>query len=227
MNFWYNFDNESHVNISNDYKLIFRELKRMLLFLNGWIGRFYSFFLQNAIGYEQDYINFLINERYNIIIKKLSKLQSNRIYFHINPLEGKESCNRKIKNFLSCMERELYLILKNVVHTMHTDNNEFDNPLKFIGYPIWHVFIRSISLLDEIDPDLWLYLDRSLYLAYEIQAKLIPDPLKKNNLGFTDVNYGWLNEIRYYCSNLQFKEIDLLFYENFRLYIYRFTLKMT
>ena len=83
-----------------------------------------------------------------------------------------------------------------------------------------------MEMLDEIDPDLWLYLDRSLYLAYEVQAKLIPNPFKKNNPGFTDANYEWLHEIGYYCSNLQFKEIDLLFYENFRPYIDRFTLKM-
>lgn len=37
---------------------------------------------------------------------------------------------------------------------MHTDNNEFNNPLKVIEYLIWHVFIQSILLLDEIDPDL-------------------------------------------------------------------------
>lgn len=157
----------------------------------------------------------------------MSKLQSNKIYIHINPLDGKESCNRKLRIFFELYgEGTLFDSRKNVVHTMSTDNNEFDNPLKFIGYPIWHVFIRSISLLDEIDPDLWLYLDRSLYLAYEVQAKLIPNPFKKNNPGFTDANYEWLNEIRYYCSNLQFKEIDLLFYENFRPYIDRFTLKM-
>jgi hypothetical protein len=44
MIFWYDLDNESHVNISNDNKLIYRELERMSLFLNGCIGRFYSFF---------------------------------------------------------------------------------------------------------------------------------------------------------------------------------------
>jgi hypothetical protein len=35
---------------------------------------------------------------------------------------------------------------------MHTDNNEFDNPLKFIKYLIWHVFIQSILSLDELIP---------------------------------------------------------------------------
>ncbi|MGE0243972.1 MAG: hypothetical protein AB7F53_09145, partial [Nitrososphaeraceae archaeon] len=81
MNFWYDLDNESHVNISNDNKLIYRELERMPLFLNGWIGRFYSFFLQNAIGYEQDYINFLINERYDITIKNCRNCKVTRYIF--------------------------------------------------------------------------------------------------------------------------------------------------
>jgi hypothetical protein len=49
MNFWYNLDNKSQVNISNGYKLIFRELEKMPLFLDGWIRRFYRFFLQNAM----------------------------------------------------------------------------------------------------------------------------------------------------------------------------------
>lgn len=97
--------------------------------------------------------------------------------------------------------------------------------MKFTGYPIWHVFIRAFSLLDTINPYLWLDLDRSLYLAYEIQARLTPHPFKDNNPGFTVANYEWLDEIRYYSSNLQFKEIDLLFYENFRPYIDRFTFK--
>ena len=37
---------------------------------------------------------------------------------------------------------------------MHTDNNVFNYPLIVIEYLIWHVFIQSILLLDEIDPDL-------------------------------------------------------------------------
>lgn len=68
INFWYNLDNESQVNISNGYKLILENWKECHYFwMDGWIRIFYRFFLQNAIGYEQDYINFLINERYNII----------------------------------------------------------------------------------------------------------------------------------------------------------------
>src|SRR5512145_2939630 len=83
MNFWYEFDNESHTNISTGYKLIYREIGRLPLFLNGWIGNFYTFFLQNVIEYEQNYVNFLIDEQYDKTIKKMSKLQSNKIYLHI------------------------------------------------------------------------------------------------------------------------------------------------
>jgi hypothetical protein len=39
LNFWYEFDNESHTNISTDYKLVYKGIRRMPLFLNlnGWI----------------------------------------------------------------------------------------------------------------------------------------------------------------------------------------------
>lgn len=226
MNFWYEFDNESHTNISTDYKLIYREIGRLPLFLNGWIGKFYTFFLQNVIEYEQDYVNFLIDEQYDTTIKKMSKLQSNRIHLHINLLEGEEKFIKKLRIFFELFgEGTLFDSRRNAVHTMHNSTNEFENPLKFTGYPIWHVFIRAFSLLDTINPYLWLDLDKSLYLAYEIQARLTPHPFKDNNPGFNDANYEWLDEIRYYCSNLQFKEIDLLFYENFRPYIDRFTFK--
>ena len=226
LNFWYEFDNESHSNISTDYKLIYKEIGRMPLFLNGWIGKFYTFFLKNVIEYEQDYINFLIDEQYDSTIRKMSELQSNKIHLHIKPFEGEEKFIKKLRIFFELFgEGTLFDPRGNVVHTMHTRNNEFDNPLKFTGYPIWHIFIRAFSLLDMINPYLWLDLDRSLYLAYEIQAKLIPHPFKDNNPGVTDANHEWLDEIRYYCSNLQFKEIDLLFYENFRPYINKFTFK--
>lgn len=226
LNFWYEFDNESHTNISPDYKLIYKEIRRMPLFLNGWIGKFYTFFLQNVIEYEQDYVNFLIDEQYDTTIKKMSKLQSNKIYLHIKPLEREEKFIKKLRIFFELFgEGTLFDPRVNVVHTMHTSTNEFDNPLKFTGYLIWHIFIRAFSLLDTINPFLWLDLDRSLYLSYEIQAKLTPHPFKDNNPGVTDANYEWLEEIRYYCSSLQFKEIDLLFYENFRPYINRFTFK--
>jgi len=69
-NFWYEFDNESHINISTDYKRIYKEIEKMPLFLNEWIGKFYTFFLQNVIEYEQDYVNFLINKQYDTTIKK-------------------------------------------------------------------------------------------------------------------------------------------------------------
>lgn len=224
INFWSEFDNESHLNISPNYKFIYKEIERMPLFLNGWIGKFYTFFLQNVIEYERDYINFLIRDKYDALIKKMSEIQSNRIILHINPSLGEENFVKKLRIFFELFgEGTLFDSNSKVVHTMHNSNNEFENPLKFTGYPIWHVFIRGFSLLDQINPHLWLELDRSLYLAYEIQAKLMPDPLKPNNPGFTNTNYEWLNEIRYYCSNLQFKEIDLLFYENFRPYIDRFT----
>ena len=225
MNFWYEFDDESHTNISTDYKLIYKEIRRMPLFLNGWIGKFYTFFLQNVIEYEQEYINFLIYEKYDTAIKKMSELQSNRIYLHINPLE-EENFIKKLRIFFELFgEGTLFDSRRNVVHTMHNSTNEFENPLKFTGYPIWHIFIRAFSLLDKINPYLWFNLDRSLYLAYEIQAKLTPNPFKDNNPGLTDANHEWLDEIGYYCSNLEFKEIDLLFYENFRPYIDRFTFK--
>jgi hypothetical protein len=228
INFWSEFDNESHKNISLEYKLVYKEIEKMPLFLNGWIGKFYTFFQQNVIEYEQDYINFLIQGKYDTAIKKMSELQSNRIKLHINPSIGEENFVKKLRIFFELFgEGTLFDSHNKIVHTMHNNNNskEFENPLELIGYPIWHVFVRGFSLLDPINPYLWLDLDRSLYLAYEIQAKLMPDPFKDNNQGFTNANYEWLNEIRYYCSSLEFKEIDLLFYENFRPYIDKFIFK--
>ena len=165
MNFWYEFDNESHTNISTDYKLIYKEIGRMPLFLNGWIGKFYTFFLQNVIEYEQEYINFLIYEKYDTAINKMSELQSNRIYLHINPLEGEENFIKKLRIFFELFgEGTLFDSRRNVVHTMHNSTNEFENPLKFTGYPIWHIFIRAFSLLDKINPYLWLNLDENHFI---------------------------------------------------------------
>jgi hypothetical protein len=44
INFWSEFGNELYLNISPDYKLIYKEIERIPLFLNGWIGKFYTFF---------------------------------------------------------------------------------------------------------------------------------------------------------------------------------------
>jgi hypothetical protein len=60
--------------------------------------------------------------------------------------------------------------------------------------------------------------DRSFYLAYEIQVNLHQLPLEII-CRLTNSNYEWLNELSLYCSNLQFEIIDLFLYKNIRSYI--------
>ncbi|MGZ5486387.1 MAG: hypothetical protein ACXWFB_10835, partial [Nitrososphaeraceae archaeon] len=62
---------------------------------------------------------------------------------------------------------------------------ESRDPLGFIGYPRWDVFIRSFFLLDQINPHLWLNVVTSLFSLLN-SSNLTPDPYKENNRGFTN-----------------------------------------
>ena len=222
MNFWYDFDNETHIQTSDEFNKIYIEIGKVPPVLDGWIGTFYYLYLQNPIDYEQEYMNFILNKNFKPTIEKMSSLIRNKIMSHINPLNDQELFLKLRLYYELFGEGTLYDFRRNFVHTMDSNINKFKDPLEFVGYPRWHVFIRAISLIDQINSNFWLNLDRFLYLAYEIQAKLKPNPLASNNCGIMNSDYEWLCNRRSFCSNLNIFEIDKLFYENFYEYIINF-----
>ena len=49
MYFWYDFDNETHIQISDEYTKIYMKIGEITPFLDGWVGKFYDFYLQQNI----------------------------------------------------------------------------------------------------------------------------------------------------------------------------------
>src|SRR5688572_6763621 len=90
MNFWYDFDNETHIQTSDEFNKIYIEIGKVLPVLDGWIGTFYYLYLQNPINYDQEYMNFISSKNFKSTIEKMSSLIRNQIMSHINPLNDQD-----------------------------------------------------------------------------------------------------------------------------------------
>jgi hypothetical protein len=44
MNFWYDFDNETHIQTTNEFTKIYMKIGKILPFLDGWVRKFYYFY---------------------------------------------------------------------------------------------------------------------------------------------------------------------------------------
>ena len=80
-------------------------------------------------------------------------------------------------------------------------------PRSLVGYRRWHGFARAAFCIGQ-EPDFWLNLDRSILLAYLIQAELKPLDKKPDNPFMAEER---LNEYRSSCMSLEFQNLDEAF----------------
>jgi hypothetical protein len=152
----------------------------------------------DPLNYEQLFLIEL--SRYENGIKKLAREQTEIIHRYL-------ADNNEIQKALELFgQGVLYDERRGYVHKM-----QGTFPHHLVGYSRWHSFARASVSIGE-DYKFWLNLDRSLLLAYLIQAELRPLDTKRDN---PFMNEERLTEYQSSCMSLDFKSLDEAFSYHF------------